>query len=74
MKKILFTLMMLFTLSVSVMADDVPVAENAKKIENLHKIALENQAAKYDFKVNYRRLGCFLEMSVRGIQDVFRSV
>ena len=46
------------------MADDVSVAENEKKIENLHKIALEKQAAKYDFAVNYRRLGCCLEMSV----------
>ena len=69
MKKILFTLMMLFTLSVSVIADDVPVAENEKKIENLHKIALENQAAKYDFTVNYRRLGCCLEMSVDQLKE-----
>ena len=69
MKKILFTLMMLFTLSVSVMADDVPVAENAKKIENLHKIALENKSAKYDFTVNYRRLGCCLEISVDQLEE-----
>ena len=69
MKKILFTLMMLFTLSVNVMADDVPVAEKTKKIENLHKIALEKQAAKYDFKVNYRRLGCCLEMSIDQLED-----
>ena len=69
MQKIFFTLMMLFTLSVNVMADDVPVAEKTKKIENLHKIALEKQAAKYDFTVNYRRLGGFLDMSVEQLED-----
>ena len=69
MKKILFTLMMLFTLSINVMADDVPVAEKTKKIENLHKIVLEKQAAKYDFTVNYRRLGSFLDMSVEQLED-----
>ena len=69
MKKILFTLMMLFTLSISVMADDVPVTESTKKIENLHKIALESQAAKYDFTINYRRLGCCLEMSIDQLED-----
>ena len=71
MKKILFTLMMLFTLSVSVMADDVPVTENAKKIENLNQIALEKQAAKYDFTVNYRSIGRFLEMPIDQL-DVFK--
>ena len=69
MKKILFTLMMLFTLSVSVMADDIPVAENTKTIENSHKIVLETQAAKYDFTINYRRLGCCLEMSIDQLED-----
>ena len=69
MKKILFTLMMLFTLSVSVMADDIPVAENTKTIETSHKIVLETQAAKYDFTVNYRRLGCCLEMSIDQLED-----
>ncbi len=61
--------MVLFTLGVSVMADDDPVVENAKKIENLHEIALENQAAKYDFTVNYSRLGCCLEMSTDQLKD-----
>lgn len=53
------------------MTDDVPVAENKKKIENLNKIALEKQAAKYDFTVNYRRLGCCLDMSLDQL-DVFK--
>ena len=69
MKKILFTLMMLFTLSVNVMADDVPVAENAKTIENLNKITLEKQAAKYDFTVNYRKIGSCLDLSIDKLED-----
>lgn len=69
MKKILFTLMMLFSLSINMMADDVPVAENAKKIENVQKIALDKQAAKYDFTVNYRRLGCCLGMSINQLEE-----
>jgi hypothetical protein len=69
MKKILFTLMMLFTLSISVMADEVPVKENAKNIENLYKNELKAQAAKYDFNVNYRKIGCCLEMSIDQLDD-----
>lgn len=66
MKKILFTLMLLFTLSINVMADDVPVT---KRIETVQKIELDKQAAKYDFTVNYRRLGCCLDMSLDQLED-----
>ena len=69
MKKILFTLMMLFTLSINVMADDVTVTDKTKKIENVKKIELDVQAAKYDFTVNYRRLGCFLGMSLNQLEN-----
>ena len=66
MKKILFTLMLLFSLSVNVIANEVPVT---KRVENVQKIELDRQAAKYDFTVNYEKIGCCLDMSLEQLDD-----
>ena len=69
MKKILFVLVMLLNVSVGVMGVNSPIIDNAKKIENFQKIASDDQAAKYDFNVNYRRMGYFLDMPEDQLKD-----
>lgn len=66
MKKIIICLMMLFTLSVNVMADEVPVTN---KVETINENENDLLAAKYDFTINYRRMGCFLGMTLDQLND-----
>jgi hypothetical protein len=78
MKKIIFTLILFISMSMNVMAYDVPVINkfaNTDKIELVHTIKKDtiNPVNKYDFTVNYRRLGVCLGMTLDQM-DEFKLV
>lgn len=70
MKKILFMLMVFATLSTNVMADSFAVTKRVEDVvEDVQDNKSDSQLSKYDFTLNYRRLGCYLGMTLRQLYE-----